>query len=157
VVGADGLALVATWEEPFSLEGEDLSYVITIMNNGNVVQNGVTVNTTTYVLSEPIGERDCSEYQFTVFSRNSFGKSQTGMTGVANIPTGWKNSNSLSLSLSLSLFYLPLFSPTPQVRKSPLSLCLIFLRERSYFPHFTPTLFPRLRLLYFLSSSPFCT
>jgi hypothetical protein len=126
MLNPEGLALVATWEEPFSLEGEDLSYVITIMNRGNVVQDGITVNTTTYVLSEPIGERNCSEYAFTVFSENSFGRSRIGITGVENIPTGWK--------ISLSLSY-------------------------NYLPHFSPTLFPHLRLLYFLSSSllPFCT
>ena len=74
--------------EPFSLEGEELSYVITIMNRGNVVEDGVTVNTTRYVLSEPIGERDCSEYVFTVFSENNFSKSRNAITGRANIPTG---------------------------------------------------------------------
>ena len=84
----DGLALVATWTEPFSLEGEDLSYVITSMNRGNVVEDGVTVNTTRYILSEPVGERDCSEYVFTIFSENSFSKSRNAITGRANIPTG---------------------------------------------------------------------
>ena len=92
--------------EPFSLEGEDLSYVITIMNNGNVVEDGVTVNTR-YILSEPIGERDCSEYIFTIFSENSYSKSRNGITGRANIPTG-RLSN-----LPLSLSYLPCFPPPP--------------------------------------------
>ena len=85
---ADGLDLVATWDEPFSLEGEELSYVITIMNRGNIAEDDITVNTTRFVISEPTGERDCSEYVFTVFSKNGFSKSVNAITGRANIPTG---------------------------------------------------------------------
>ena len=98
--------------EPFSLEGEDLSYVITIMNRSNVVEDGVT-DTTRYVLSEPIGERDCSEYTFTVFSENSFSKSRKATTGRANFPKCRLNR---AFSHSLSDSYLPLFhflSPLP--------------------------------------------
>ena len=87
-VRPDGARLVATWSEPFSLEGEQLSYVIFITNTVTGAQKEVTVNTTRYVLSEPIGERDCAEYQFTVFSKNSFSKSQSGVTGRNYIPTG---------------------------------------------------------------------
>ena len=79
--------LVATWSEPFSLEGEELSYIVSIMNVVTGDQKEVTVNTTNYVLSEVMGERDCAEYHFTVFSRNSFSTSQNGVTGVNYIPT----------------------------------------------------------------------
>ena len=86
-ITVEGLSLVATWSEPFSLQGEELSYVITITNTDSGVQDEVAINTTRYVLSEPIGERDCAEYQFTVFSKNSFSKSQNGTTGRNYIPT----------------------------------------------------------------------
>ena len=118
-IDVDGLDLVVTWDEPFSLVGEDLCYIITIMNRGNVLQEEVTVNTTRFVLSEPIGERDCAEYVFTVFSRNGFSKSLNAVTGRANIPTGRIKINELSLFLSVSLSlslthsHLPHPAPTP--------------------------------------------
>ena len=87
IITVDGLDLVATWNEPFSLEGEELSYVISIMNRG-VAEDEVTVNTTRFVLSEPTGERDCSEYVFIVFSKNGFSKSMNAISGRTNIPTG---------------------------------------------------------------------
>ena len=81
---------MAIWSKPFSLEGEELSYIITIMNTANGVQEETTVNSTIYAFSvnEPIGERDCAVYMFTVFSNNSFSKSSTGVSGYENIPTG---------------------------------------------------------------------
>ena len=79
---------MATWSEPFSLQGEELSYVITVTNTASEIQDEVTVNTTRYVLSEPIGERDCAEYQFTVFSKNDYSISMTSVDGWKNIPMG---------------------------------------------------------------------
>ena len=89
-VDADGLTLVASWGEPFSLEGEELSYVVSITNTATGAQTEVNVNTTRYVLHEPIGEisRNCAEYKFTVFSKNSYSRSQNGVTGRNHIPTG---------------------------------------------------------------------
>ena len=87
-VDADGLTLVASWGEPFSLEGEELSYVVSITNTATGAQTEVNVTTTRYVLREPIGERDCAEYEFTVFSENSYSRSQSGVTGRNHIPTG---------------------------------------------------------------------
>ena len=85
----DGLNLVATWNEPFALDGEELSYVISITNTASGVQNEVTaVNTSRYVLIEPIGERDCAEYQFVVFSENVYSRSKTNISGLGHIPTG---------------------------------------------------------------------
>ena len=86
-VEQNGMNLVATWSEPFSLEGEQLSYIVSIMNVVTGDQKEVTVNTTNYVLSEVMGERDCAEYHFTVFSRNGFSTSQNGVTGMNYIPT----------------------------------------------------------------------
>ena len=95
----DGLNLVLTWREPFSLEGEELSYVVSITNTVSSDKEEVTVNTSRYALTEPIGERDCAEYQFTVFSKNDFSKSINAVTGRANIPTGKIVPPPLSLSL----------------------------------------------------------
>ena len=67
------LSLVATWNQPlnFTLEGEELSYVVTIINTASGIQE-VTVNTTIYAFSESFGERHCAEYRFTVFSENDY-------------------------------------------------------------------------------------
>ena len=79
---------MATWSEPFSLEGEELSYIVSITNTASGIQYEVTVNSTTYV-SEPIEERDCAKYiRFTIFSNNSYSKSRSGVSGLKNIPTG---------------------------------------------------------------------
>ena len=84
----DGLNLVATWTEPFSLEGEEISYVITVSNSGANMDE-VTVDTPTYVFTGPTtGPRDCAEYTFSIFSKNNFSKSVTGLSGRMNIPTG---------------------------------------------------------------------
>ena len=81
---------MAIWSKSFCLKGEKLSYIIAIMNTANGVQEEVTVNSTKYTFSveEPIRERDCAVYMFTVFSNNSYSKSSTGVSGYENIPTG---------------------------------------------------------------------
>ena len=87
-ITSDDLNLVLTWREPFSLKGEELFYVVSITNTASGIQKEVTVNTSKYVLTEPIGKRDCAEYVFTIFSRNGFSKSRNAITGRKNIPTG---------------------------------------------------------------------
>ena len=85
----DGLNLIATWNEPFSLDGEELSYVIYVINTASGVQKEVTaVNTSRYVHIEPIGERDCAEYQFVVFSDNDYSRSKINISEQEHIPTG---------------------------------------------------------------------
>ena len=81
---------MVVWSEPFSLKGEELSYIITITNTANRVQEEAVVNSTIYTFSidEPIRERDCAEYMFTIFSNNSYSKSSTGVSDYENIPTG---------------------------------------------------------------------
>ena len=81
---------MAAWNKPFSLKGEELSYTIVIVNTASGVQEEAVVNSTIYTFSvdEPIGERDCAEYMFSVFSNNSYSKSSTGVSGYENIPTG---------------------------------------------------------------------
>ena len=80
------LSLVATWCEPFFLQGEKLSYVILITGSGDLMQD--EVNKAKYVFSEPTGKMDCAEYMFAVFSKNNFSKSMTSISGWMNIPTG---------------------------------------------------------------------
>jgi hypothetical protein len=92
----DGLSFVATWSEPPSLEGEELSYVIFITGNSNLIQDGeVSINETEYeyVFSEPAGEMDCAaQYiMFTVFSENKYSRSITNVSEWKNIPTGMYN------------------------------------------------------------------
>ena len=89
-ITVESLSLVATWNEPFSLKGEELSYVVSIINTASGIQEEATVNSTRYALSvdEPIGERHCAKYIFTVFSNNSYSKSKSGVSGLKNIPTG---------------------------------------------------------------------
>ena len=85
----DGLNLVATWTEPFSLEGEEISYAISAVSNSGATVEEVTVDTPTYVFTGPTtGPRDCAEYTFSIFSNNNFSKSVTGLSGRKNIPTG---------------------------------------------------------------------
>ena len=89
-IDVEGVSLATTWSEPFFLKGEDLSYVISITNMANGVLDEVTLNSTTYVLSvsEPTGERNCTDYMFTVFSKNGFSKSRSSISGLKSIPTG---------------------------------------------------------------------
>ena len=87
-ITVEELSLVATWNEPFTLEGEELLYIVTITNTASGVQEEVTVNTTRYAFSKSFGERDCAEYQFTVFSENDYSKSMINVSEWKNIPTG---------------------------------------------------------------------
>ena len=85
----DGLNLVATWTEPFSLEGEEIFYIVSVTNKdtGSTAVN-VTLNETTYIFMKPLGAKNCEEYLFTVFSKNDFSKSITAVVDVRHIPAG---------------------------------------------------------------------
>ena len=87
-VSVDGLNLVATWTEPFSLEGEDITYNVFITNTVTHAYKETVVNVTTYALTESLGERDRAEYRFTIFSRNGYSNSTTGIKGMEAVPTG---------------------------------------------------------------------
>ena len=88
----DGLSLVVTWSESFSLQGEELSYVIFITGSDKLIRNDeVNVNETEYkyVFSEPVGEMDCTQYiMFTAFSENGYSRSKANVSEWKNIPTG---------------------------------------------------------------------
>ena len=83
-----GLSLVATWNEPFSLKGEELSFVVSISSDSNLIPNVVRVNTTKYVFSDIIGEMECAEYMFTVFSTNGYSMSWSSVSEWKHFPTG---------------------------------------------------------------------
>ena len=89
----DGLNLVATWTEPFSLEGEEISYVVTVTNiDSKTVSVEYMINVTRFVFTQPVGGhgRNCKEFVFTVFSRNDFSNSITTVKGAKHIPSGKK-------------------------------------------------------------------
>ena len=87
-IKVDGLNLVAEWTEPFSLEGEQLSYVISITNRGTRMHEEVNATMSRYIFTKPISELDCTEYEFRVYSRNDYSKSTNAISGRKNIPTG---------------------------------------------------------------------
>ena len=87
-MSVDGLNLVATWTEPFSLEGEDITYNVFITNTVTHAYKETVVNETTYALTESLGERDCAEYDFNIFSRNDYSNSTTGINQTKAVPTG---------------------------------------------------------------------
>lgn len=84
----DGLTLVAAWSEPFSIRGEELSYVVSITNIDVGMVNEVIVNTTNYTLTKQDGQHDCAEYQFTVFSKNGYSRSINAVSGREKFPAG---------------------------------------------------------------------
>ena len=100
---------MATWSEPFTLEGEELSYVITITDTASGVQDEVAINTTRYVLSELRREGVCAEFQFTVVSKNDYSISMTNVSEWKNIPIGtviMQRNNMKYVNMVISLFFL---------------------------------------------------
>ena len=88
---ADGRTLVISWTRPFSFEGEELSYVVSITNIATGSIEEITLNMTRYDFEQPTDSHDCVEYQFAVFSKNDFSKSSTSINGTEYIPTGKHN------------------------------------------------------------------
>ena len=84
----DGLNLIATWTEPFSLEAEEISYVISITKTATGITEEHTVNVTRFVFTAPAGPKSCQEYGISVFSKNDFSKSISGVFKKRNISTG---------------------------------------------------------------------
>ena len=88
----NGLNLVATWSEPFSLEGEELSYEISVTNlDSRIRSEEIFVSTASYTLTKHDDERDCAEYEFTVFSKNGYSKSINAVSGREYFPAGDNN------------------------------------------------------------------
>ena len=84
---ADGQNLVISWTKPFSFEGEEISYVVFIINIATGSIEEITLNMTRYDFEQPTNSHDCAEYQFAVFSKNDFSKSNTSINGTEYIPT----------------------------------------------------------------------
>ena len=94
VIEVDGPNLVATWTEPFSLEREEISYVVTVTNKDiGATAVKITINVTTYIFMKPFDAHNCEEYLFTVFSRNDFSESITAVKKTARILTGKSECN----------------------------------------------------------------
>ena len=88
MIFVDSLTLVATWSKPFSLQGEELSYVVSITNIDVGMVKEVIVNTTNYTLTKQNGQHDCTLYQFTVFSKNGYSRSINAVSGRKKFPAG---------------------------------------------------------------------
>ena len=84
----NGLSLVAMWSEPFALRGEELSYIITIAPLVHGTVKEVIVNSTNYTLTKQSEQRDCVQYQFTVYSRNGYSRSSNAVSGREVFPAG---------------------------------------------------------------------
>ena len=78
------------WSEPFSLEGEELSYVISITNQAGGMAKEIIVNTTNYILTKQndYGQGNCAQYQFTIFSKNGYSRSNNAVSGRKEFPAG---------------------------------------------------------------------
>ena len=87
---ADSLSLVAMWSEPFSLEGEELSYVISITNPAGGMAKEVIVNTANYILTmqDDFGQGNCAPYLFTIFSKNGYSRSRNAVSSRKEFPAG---------------------------------------------------------------------
>ena len=86
----DGSTLVATWTEPFSLEGVEISYVLSVTNTVTGANQTIVVNITNYTFTNSFsgGVSDCTEYSFKVYSRNDYSDSESGIREKKAIPTG---------------------------------------------------------------------
>ena len=87
-IRVNGLSLVAMWNQPFAVRGEELLYVITIapLVGGMVMED--TVNSTNYTLTKQDEQRDCIQYQFTVYSKNSYSRSSNAVSHREVFPAG---------------------------------------------------------------------
>ena len=78
------------WNEPFSLEGEELSYVISITNRAGGMAKEVIVNTANYILTmqDDYGQGNCAQYLFTIFSKNGYSRSSNAVSSRKEFPAG---------------------------------------------------------------------
>ena len=84
-IRVNGLSLVAMWNQPFALRGEELSYVITI---SPLTMKEVIINSTNYTLTKQDEQRDCIQYQFTVYSKNGYSMSSNAVSRSEVFPAG---------------------------------------------------------------------
>ena len=88
MISQSGLDLHLSWEAPFSLEEENITYIVRATNTRSRESRELESITPQLVFSESIGQRDCSLYEFRVYSVNPFGQSNTSIHHTIRIPTG---------------------------------------------------------------------
>ena len=77
------------WEAPFSLPGENISYILHTRNlRTNETVSRVTVTGTSTTFERPQEDQVHDRYEFTVCSNNAVGPSENCATVEASIPSG---------------------------------------------------------------------
>ena len=85
--GANTLRL--QWEAPFSLPGENISYILHTRNlRTDATMSGVTVTGTSTTFERPQEDQACDRYEFTVCSNNAVGPSENCTAVEASNPSG---------------------------------------------------------------------
>ena len=87
------------WEAPFSLPGENISYILHTRNlRTDATLSGVTVAGISTTFTRPEGDQACDRYKFTVCSNNAVGPSVNCTTVEASTPSGkqsYQNTNGI--------------------------------------------------------------
>ena len=86
-ISQSGLDLDLSWEAPFSLEGENITYIVRATNTGTGVTTDRTTVTPQLVFGEFLEDHDCSTYEFSVYSVNLFGQSHESIDAIYRMPT----------------------------------------------------------------------
>ena len=77
------------WEAPFSLPGENISYIFHTRNlRTGATMSGVTVSGTSTTFERPQEDQACDRYEFTVCSNNTVGPSENCTAVEASTPSG---------------------------------------------------------------------
>ena len=80
------------WEAPFSLPGENVSYILHTRNlRTDATMSAVTVTGMSTIFTRPQGDQACDRYKFTVCSNNAVGPSKNCTTVEASTPSGKQN------------------------------------------------------------------
>ena len=80
------------WEAPFSLPGENVSYILHTRNlRTDATIRGMTVTGLSTTFTRPQEDQACDRYKFTVCSNNAVGPSKNCTTVEASTPSGKQN------------------------------------------------------------------
>ena len=88
---AQGLGVTLSWVPGFSLEGEDVIFVITYTEVESGNESILRTNLLSAVLNPTSMGSSCREYRFTVHSENLFGPSTSDVSHVTVVPTGMRS------------------------------------------------------------------
>ena len=80
--------ILLTWIPGFSLDGEEVTFIIISHNLASDEQMQFSVNTTSYTLIPPSESSICPAFNVTVYSENRFSRSISGVSEVTLIPGG---------------------------------------------------------------------